>query len=391
MMCKMMCKLRVTLTAAAAILMLAIGSIRLPADSGSCGGATFALPFTDVAGNPFFCQIAEAFFSGLTNGTTPTTYSPSADVPREQMAAFITRTQDAAIRRGSLRGAVNEWSLPNVVPTNATTVGIPQLVVPDGADLWVADFGGSTVKRVRASDGRALESWSGVSRPFGVLVARGLIYVTDNENPGHLCLIDPRLPPGVVATLSSSLGPFPEGVSTDGVSIWTANEGSISKVDPDTGVTTNITAGFSRPKGILFDGGNLWVSDFGDSKLKKIDSSGSILQSVTVGSGPAFPVFEGSNIWVPSADARLTVVRARDGVVLATLTGNGLNGPVQAAFDGERILVTNQNGMSVSLWKASDLIPIGSSVAAPPGLPVGACSDGVNFWITVVNEGLVRF
>jgi hypothetical protein len=36
-------------------------------------------------------------------------------------------------------------------------------------------------------------------------------------------------------------------------------------------------------------------------------------------------------------------------MVLPTLTGNGLNGPVQAAFDGQRILVTDKSGDSVSL------------------------------------------
>jgi hypothetical protein len=36
-----------------------------------------------------------------------------------------------------------------------------------------------------------------------------------------------------------------------------------------------------------------------------------------------------------------------------TLFGNGLNKPVQAAVDGQPILVTNQNGNSVSLWNAT--------------------------------------
>jgi hypothetical protein len=70
---------------------------RLPADTGTCGGAMATLPFTDVSSNFFFCQIAEAYFSGLTNGTTPTTYSPNDFVRRDQMAAFTTRTQDSAL------------------------------------------------------------------------------------------------------------------------------------------------------------------------------------------------------------------------------------------------------------------------------------------------------
>jgi hypothetical protein len=45
-------------------------------------------------------------------------------------------------------------------------------------------------------------------------------------------------------------------------------------------------------------------------------------------------------------------------MVLAKLTANGLNSPSQAAFDGERILVTNIFGDSVSLWRATDLAPL---------------------------------
>jgi hypothetical protein len=52
---------------------LTVLSSRLQADTGDCGGVTITLPFTDVQGNFFFCSIAAAYFSGLTNGTTATT------------------------------------------------------------------------------------------------------------------------------------------------------------------------------------------------------------------------------------------------------------------------------------------------------------------------------
>ena len=76
---------------ASLVVALTVASSRLQANTGTCGGVTTSLPFTDVMTSPFFCQMAEAFFSGLTNGTSATTYSPSQNVPREQMAAFITR------------------------------------------------------------------------------------------------------------------------------------------------------------------------------------------------------------------------------------------------------------------------------------------------------------
>ena len=76
-------------------------------------------------------------------------------------------------------------------------------------------------------------------------------------------------------------------------------------------------------------------------------------------------------------------MRASNGAVLATLTGNGLDFPVDASFDGQRVLVTNNTGHSVSLWKAADLTPIGSFSTGPATAPVAACSDGINFWITL--------
>src|SRR5215471_4107140 len=125
---------------------LTLVSARHQADTGTCGGQSITLPFTDVMGSGFFCQIAEAFFSGLANGTSATTYNPSGNVSRDQMAAFITRTQDSALRRGSKRAALQQsWTttpryLSAAGGLGTTTVGTnPSLVESDGADLWVAN------------------------------------------------------------------------------------------------------------------------------------------------------------------------------------------------------------------------------------------------------------
>jgi hypothetical protein len=62
----------------ALMISLTAARARLRADSGICGSAGVNLPSTDVAGNTFFCQIGEAYFSGLTGGVTHTTYDPSS-------------------------------------------------------------------------------------------------------------------------------------------------------------------------------------------------------------------------------------------------------------------------------------------------------------------------
>jgi hypothetical protein len=375
---------------------LTLLSTRLKADTGNCGGATTTLPFTDVQGNPFFCLIAEAYFSGLTAGTSATTYSPTQNVTREQMAAFITRTMDQALKRGSRRAALKQFWTPTATEgIGLTTVGItPQLVESDGADLWVANSGSNTVSRVRASDGKLLETWTGATSATGVLAAKGMIYVTGNTSPGSLYQIDPIDPALAVTTLSSSLGTSSQGIAFDGSRIWTANfDGSVSIVKLNPVSVSTVTTGFSSLRGIVYDGANMWVTDQNAGKLLKLDSTGAIIQAVTVGTTPFFPVFDGTNIWVPNfSSLSVTVVRASTAAVLATLTGNGMNGPHTAAFDGERILVTNLNGNSVSLWKAADLTPLGSVSTDASTSPKGACSDGLNFWITLNDSGkLARF
>src|SRR5215472_14922611 len=129
------------------IITLTVASTHLRADTGTCSGQLITLPFTDVMGSGFFCQIAEAYFSGLANGTSLTTYTPSGNVTRDQMAAFITRTQDSALRRGSARAALNQFwtTTPRYDSTlgglGTTTVATsPLLVQSDGTDLWVANF-----------------------------------------------------------------------------------------------------------------------------------------------------------------------------------------------------------------------------------------------------------
>jgi hypothetical protein len=387
---------------------LSILSNNIKADTGSCGGATTTLPFTDVQGNLFFCQIAAAYFSGLTAGTSATTYSPADNVNREQMAAFTTRTLDQALKRGSQRAVTKKWWTPqNANSLTLTDVGSQPLHVEfDGTDLWVVNFTSGSVMRIRPSDGKLLDTWTGATNAFDVVPAMGRIFVVGgpNSSPGSLYMIDPTQPAGAVTTLTNSLGVTTVGIAFDGSRIWTANAGnpsSVSIVSLNPTIVTTVTTGFNGPIGILYDGANIWVTCQGAGTLLKLNSDGSIAQTITVGEFPQTPVFDGTNIWVPNLDSNsVSVVRVKDAqgnplasaFVLATLNGNGLGGPATVAFDGERILVTNEDNSSVSLWKATDLTPLGAFQTGMNTIPLGACSDGLNFWITLQNTGkLARF
>ena len=358
--------------------LLAGGSGRLLA---SCG------PFTDVAADAFCGFVLEIFYLGITTGTTATTYDPSSNVSRLQMAAFLARTVDGTLKRGSRRAAMNRFWIPQgSAAIGLTSIGTsPGFLSADGVDIWSAN-GNNTVSRVRAGDGKLLENWTGATSAHAIVTAIGRVFVTGAQGPGLLYRIDPSQPAGVVTTVASNLGTGPSGIAFDGSRLWTADfGGSVSIVTPGPGIPYSVnivSSGFTTPNGILFDGAKIWITDFNPGTLLKLDFTGAVLQTVTVGSGAVAPIFDGNSIWVPNYNvSTVSVVRASTGAVLATLTGNGLGGPAAAAFDGERILVTNGGLNSVSLWKAADLSPLGSFSTGAATSPLGVCSDGVNFWI----------
>jgi hypothetical protein len=376
----------------------AIGIVLAAVVLGGAAGGLLGVcgPFTDVAADSFCPFVLEVFTLGITTGTTATTYDPTSNVGRLQMAAFLSRGVDGVLKRGGRRAALRQfWTIQGTPALGLTTVGTePQGVESDGADIWVPNYADDTVSRVRGSDGKRLETWTGATFPQTALSAMSRVFVTGNDTPGRLYRIDPSQAAGVVTTVATNLGNLPLGIAFDGARIWTTNSGnpsSVSIVTPGATIPWTVTnvAGFSAPGGILYDGADIWVTEFNTRLLKKLNASGAVLQTVTVGNAPFSPVFDGTNIWVPNVNsASVSVVRASTGAVLATLTGNGMLNPGSAAFDGQRVLITDQNDR-VSLWKAADLTAIGFFSTGAGSVPLFACSDGVNFWIALSGSSQV--
>src|SRR5262249_55200124 len=146
---------------------------------GVCG------PFTDVA-DPAFCPfILQVFTTVIPTGTTTTTYDPSASVTRIQMAAFLSRTVDRTLQRGSRRAALGQFWSTRATGLTLTTVGaIPTFLRSDGLDVWVSNNGDETVMRLRGSDGRVLETWTSTLPTGAVLAAMGQSSSAASTIPG---------------------------------------------------------------------------------------------------------------------------------------------------------------------------------------------------------------
>jgi hypothetical protein len=365
-------------------------------------GATCG-PFTDVPSGGFCQDILEIFNLGITLGTSATTYSPSATVARDTMAAFLSRDYERTTSRTSRRAALGQW-WSELTPRydqslGLTTVGTsPGSLVSDGFDLWVPNSGAGTVSRIRGSDGQVKATWTGASNAAAALVALGRVFVIGSvASTGKLYSINPATQTGTtVTTVITDLGDVPQEMTFDGTRIWTTNLNSISIIDTSTWIATKrtITAAY----GIAFDGSNVWITSASGNGIKKLDSAGNVLQTVVTGESPARMVFDGNNIWVTdNSDDSLSVVRVSDGVVVKKFNAangnqNGLSIPQGVAFDGQRILVTSIGGASdgvLSLFKASDLSVIGNVVETGAVDPGAVCSDGVYFWVSYLGSGVI--
>ncbi|NQE46227.1 hypothetical protein C5S31_09430, partial [ANME-1 cluster archaeon GoMg2] len=106
-----------------------------------------------------------------------------------------------------------------------------------------------------------------------------------------------------VATIP--VGNYPYGVAFDGAHIWVTNynENSVSKIDIVTNAVAAVPVG-TNPRGVAFDGEHIWVINSGDNSVSKIDIvTNAVVETVSVGDNPRGVAFDGEHIWVINFNA----------------------------------------------------------------------------------------
>ena len=386
---------------------LAGGATRIVQDQ--CGS------FTDVS--PAFCPyVLEMYYLGITAGTSATTFSPDNPVTRGQAAVFVSKAINQTLARSSRHAALGQWWTATSSSSWSAGLGITPMpdypgpfgaMASDGTDIWVAGY--SSVFRFRASDGRYLETWTidATAVASWLLVATGRVFVGAFPVPGggsplgSLYIINPSQTAGN-ATLVATLPSNQLALAFDGANIWSADASDVSIITLSPTApwpVSTITTGFQYPVGVVFDGSNVWVADDGPCALLKVDNSGAVLQTVSLGSAGCYlnqPVFDGSNLLVPNRGVGLNVVRVSDGAVVKTISPSTDGGPDRAAFDGERILVVSDGGGQDSppdlmLLRAADFSILREEIFSPFGgsAPGGGTTDGLNFWVLFDVNGPV--
>ncbi len=262
-------------------------------------------PFTDVS--PALCPyVLEMYYLGITAGTSATTYSPDNVVTRGQAAVFVAKGVNQAIARSSRRAALGQWwNTSGSAATSTTNVGTRPIGVScDGADVWSANHKAGTVFRVRASDGRLLETWTGATNAFAVLVAMGRVFVTGIGNPGKLYMIDPREPAGPLTSVAN-LGdrsmsrdcirrlPDLDRERRPGQPRWNALHRRPGTWNVHERNWPNNPAGIS---------GTARRYGYPRARTSKLDQNGAVIQTMPLDIQGYQPAFDGTNIWVPTSN-----------------------------------------------------------------------------------------
>ncbi len=196
----------------------------------------------------------------------------------------------------------------------AATFRTPYGIATDGTSLFVADTGNSTIRKIDIASGlvSTLTGSAGTSgstdgtgpaalfqAPCGITTDGTNLYVADTGNNTIRKIV---ISTGVVSTLAGIAGTsgstdgtgtvatfnLPFGITSDGTNLYVADTGNstIRKIVISTGVVstlagsagvsgstdgTGTAATFHTPYGVATDGTTLFVADTGNNTIRKID------------------------------------------------------------------------------------------------------------------------
>jgi sugar lactone lactonase YvrE len=215
-------------------------------------------------------------------------------------------------------GIVSTFAGGSITGYGTSIYQFPQGLVLTGSSLMIADNSGSVVRALDTTtgvetvyagdflvgstgDGGAATSAS-LNHPRGLaLDGAGDLFIATADSVRKVT------PGGVISTLASGLT-TPEGVTVDtagNVLVTDTTNNKILKISSGGTVSTfagNGTAGFtgdgglatsaelSHPEGVFVSGtGDVWISDTGNSRVRKVDHAGGNINTVA-GGGGAGPV-----------------------------------------------------------------------------------------------------
>jgi sugar lactone lactonase YvrE len=333
----------------------------------------------------------------------------------------------------------------NLVPTVsslsiAATLNNPTGITSDGTNLYVADSSNNMIRKIVIATGVATTlAGTGVAGaldgagaaatfqyPSGITTDGTNLYVVDNSKIRKIVIAT-----GVVSSLTglantaSSQGAtdgagasatfyFPWGITTDGTNLYVADmaNSKIRKIVIATGVVSSLTgvantagvagvadgagaaATFNGPMAITTDGTNLYVTDFGNNKIRKIVIVTGVVSSLTGMANTPGPAYSTCTA-TPSACA-----------VDGAGTAATFDQPYNITTDGTNLYVADANshkirkiviatGVVSSLTGVANTAGVAGAADGPGATatfnrPLGITTDGSSLYVADLNNNKIR-
>ncbi|HEX6043313.1 MAG TPA: hypothetical protein VFZ22_02405 [Pyrinomonadaceae bacterium] len=213
----------------------------------------------------------------------------------------------------------------------------------DGANIWVAITDNPLILKFRASDGALIGTFS----------LSGIAQELAFDGFDICAAIGTKLfklrPSDAVAVEVFELGSAVQGLAIDNnFRVWaTLSNGTVARIlqGDDLIVTHNVGI---DPRGIAFDGVNMWIANSGNKFVTKLRGSdgaflGNFNIAINIGN-PSKVAFDGANMWVTTSGGRVERFPVSTGVPGRTFSA-GTN-PAGIAFDGANIWVAHSSGVN---------------------------------------------
>ena len=218
----------------------------------------------------------------IATGGAPTDMSVGPD------AIWVTNQLD-----GSIVGI--DRSSGEISTTLKLPVGAKSIAADDEA-IWVTNAFDRTLTRIDPRSHAVDSSLRLPGVPADVAIGFGSVWVSEVQTK-RLLRIDPDAPKEVV---SIALRAGADQIAIDDEAVWVSSPSSnqVLRVDPEARTSTAIDVG-NAPTGIDVAGGNVWVTNYLDGTLSRIQANESrVVETIHVGNSPEGVVASDGYLWV---------------------------------------------------------------------------------------------
>ncbi len=281
-------------------------------------------------------------------------------------------------------------SISELVPTAVIRLGkTADWVAVDSNSVWVGSTGPNAVHRIDPRSAKRVATVELNGEPCaGLAAGLGSVWVPLCGTPPTLAKVDANRNT-VIAVFPTGPAAEEGGVTTSPDSVWlmSSREGTLVRLDPDTGAvrqTVRIAPGSYNPR---YYEGMIWVTRAEAAEVTVVDaSSGAVRGTVPTGPGPRFLTDGAGSVWtLNQGDGSLTRIDARSRQVTRTI---GLGTPGRGgdiAFGGGMIWTTMPK-VPLSAIDAVDT-RLSCQWAGPGGDSLGIGHDAI--WLTDYHGGTV--